>query len=345
MWQSVSGRRRAPLAAAILAILLALLSVGPDAATAEPLSKTELLKLVRKNIEQSRLLAVVREVGVDFKFTPEVVEEFRAAGASAPLITALSKLSSSGPSGPAGAAVTAPTADEDREPRSRQSSVKTFSPQATATGPALESLKDTGERTIVATPAPAVVATAVPPGRASPPRRDAAAKQEEEVIDGSRNWHRIKPLLDEAEARARESDFRGAQKLVAKAMEIDPAEQRVHDAFKRLEADLVNRAQTFLAEGQVARALREFQFVLDKNPRSAPAYHGTGEVYMKMKNYDEAVAAFERALEMDPSNARYRRALTRAQSEQKGLKALEKSGQDNLKEMITDDAGRKKGSR
>jgi cytochrome c-type biogenesis protein CcmH/NrfG len=68
-----------------------------------------------------------------------------------------------------------------------------------------------------------------------------------------------------------------------------------------------------------------------------------GQALLQLKNYDEAVAAFEKALVLEPGNARYRQALTRARSLQRASKALEQKGRENLKEMIEDQPGRKKG--
>ncbi|MBI4010908.1 MAG: tetratricopeptide repeat protein [Candidatus Rokubacteria bacterium] len=153
----------------------------------------------------------------------------------------------------------------------------------------------------------------------------------------------MRPLLEKAQTLAAEGDVRGAQMLVVKAMEIDPVEPQVWKAFKGIEQDLLARAETFLADGQLPRALREFQFIITTNPESALGHNGVGLALLQLKNYDEAVAAFGRALALEPGNARYRQALTRARSLQKASKALERQGQQNLKEMIEDQPGKKKG--
>jgi cytochrome c-type biogenesis protein CcmH/NrfG len=131
--------------------------------------------------------------------------------------------------------------------------------------------------------------------------------------------------------------------LVVKAMELDPVEPQVWKTFKGIEQDLLARAETFLADGQLPRALREFQFVITTNPESALGYNGVGLALLQLKNYDEAVAAFEHALALEPGNARYRQALTRARSLQRASKALERQGQQNLREMIEEQPGKKKG--
>jgi tetratricopeptide (TPR) repeat protein len=156
-------------------------------------------------------------------------------------------------------------------------------------------------------------------------------------------WEQVRPLLEKAQELAAEGDVRGAQMLVVKAMELDPGEPRVWKTFKGIEQDLLVRAETFLAEGQLPRALREFQFIITTNPESAFGYNGMGQALLQLKNYDEAVAAFEKALALEPGNARYRQALTRARSLQRASRALEQKGRENVKEMIEDQPGRKKG--
>jgi tetratricopeptide (TPR) repeat protein len=153
----------------------------------------------------------------------------------------------------------------------------------------------------------------------------------------------VRPLLERAESLATEGDVRGAQTLVARAMEIDPGEPKVWKAFKGIEQDLLARAETYLADGQLQRAFREFQFVVRTNPESALGFNGVGLSLLQLKNYDEAVAAFEKALTLDPANARYRQALTRARSLQRASRALERQGRENLKEMIEEPPGKKKG--
>ncbi len=196
------------------------------------------------------------------------------------------------------------------------------------------------------TPAPVVAPPAAPPPAVAlvpapavpaPPRPPQSAPE----LPGK--WEQVRPLLEKAQTLAAEGDVRGAQMMVVKAMEIDPVEPLVWRAFKDIEQDLLVRAETFLADGQLPRALREFQFIITTNPESALGHNGVGLALLQLRNYDEAVAAFERALILEPGNARYRAALTRARSLQKASKALERQGQQNLKEMIEDQPGKKKG--
>jgi Tfp pilus assembly protein PilF len=152
----------------------------------------------------------------------------------------------------------------------------------------------------------------------------------------------VKPLLERAQALVQKGDARGAQELVAKAMEIDPGEPEVRKAFKAVEQELLVLAEGYLANGEVRRALRAFQVIIERNPESALAHNGVGLALLQLKSYNDAVRAFERALALDPGNARYRQALTQAQSLEKASRTLERTGQENIQQMLGEPPGKKK---
>jgi hypothetical protein len=452
---------RRPAWTALLAggLVLAPPCAPPSAAT--PLSKPEVIKLVRRNVQEVRLLAVVRELGIDFRVSGDTAEELRAAGASATLIAALRRLSPDDggvPASPRSGSATATSAAEAPAPASPivAPSVPPPAPAPeppTVMPPAPPPAPPTVTAPVVApapppappvTPPPAptpptapVAAPAPPPVPATPPAavpppapapppvsrgsepaptlaaaqpgpeppsspalpqktrdiisalvpgpppppppplalaapvpppepvpRPAPAAAEPAAgapaplppipplpqapapptaAEAAARWEQVRPLLEQAQTLAGEGDVRGAQKLVAKAMELDPGEPRVWKTFKGIEQDLLVRAETFLAEGQLPRALREFQFIITTNPESALGYNGMGQALLQLRNYDEAVAAFEKALALEPGNARYREALTRARGLQRAHRTFEQRGRENLKEMIEDQPGRKKG--
>jgi hypothetical protein len=388
-----------------------------SAADATPLSKPEVVKLIRKNVQERRLLAVVRELGIDFKMTAEITDELRAAGATPTLVQALQALAwgegtvapGGSPPGllpsapaPAGAAPPASSVAVAPSPPAPAPAAATASvpsvaaapvpapapaaapppaptPPATATRPVSSEAEEPREETKpghplepppaaalpkgaaetmaalipgppppppppIASPARVpVMTTALPPAGIPAPAPTAPASEAPPAAEAPSRWELVRPLLEKAQTLATEGDIRGAQTLVVRAMEIDPGEPQVWKAFKGIEADLLARAETFLADGQLPRALREFQFVIRANPESALGHNGVGLALLQLKNYDEAVAAFERALSLDSANARYRQALTRARSLQRASKALERTGQENLKEMLGDQPGKKKG--
>jgi hypothetical protein len=413
---------RRPAWTALLAggLVVAPLCVLP--VVAAPLTKPEVLKLVRRNVQEVRLLAVVRELGIDFKVSGEAANELRAAGASATLIAALRRLSPDdvpsvvpaplpqappspaspapdpappiaappiappapapappvappppAPAAPASAPPAAPPASEPAAPSTAPAGPPAApagppaAPAAAVEPPASPTLPREA-RDIMASltpgppPPPPPPLSVVPP---APPQEPASRPAEApagpapavpavppaapvapaapQPAEAPSRWEQVRPLLEKAQELAAEGDVRGAQMLVVKAMELDPGEPRVWKTFKGIEQDLLVRAETFLAEGQLPRALREFQFIITTNPESAFGYNGMGQALLQLKNYDEAVAAFEKALALEPGNARYRQALTRARSLQRASRALEQKGRENVKEMIEDQPGRKKG--
>ena len=298
-------------------VLAGMLLLQPHPATGAPLSKPEVLKLVQKKVHERRLLAVVRELGLDFKLTPEALEELRRAGAGQSLLQALQQFAAG---------------DEPR--------LGTSPPPATPTAaaPPAESSQPASPPTSAA---PTTGDVQVPSINAEPPPPSASAAAPPPPEPPSR-WEQIRPLLDKALTMASQSEYRGAQALLAKAMEIDPAEPQVWKAFKEIEQDLLSRAETFLADGQLPRALREFQFVIKTNPESARGQNGVGLVLMQLKNYEEAGQAFDRALVLDPGNARYRQALNDARRLQKAASALEEKGKETVKGMLNEQPGKKR---
>jgi tetratricopeptide (TPR) repeat protein len=313
-----------------------MLLLHPHLVAATPLSRPEVVKLVQKKVHERRLLAVVRELGLDFKLTPEALEELRRAGASPSLLQALQqfaagdepRLGTSPP--PATPTVTAPPA-ESPQPAPPAGSEAPTGEGSRAEAPA--SLPTLAAPTTGDVPGPSMNAEPPPPGApaAVPPPPEPPSR-----------WEQVKPLLDKALALASESEYRGAQALLAKAMEIDPGEPQVWKAFKEIEQDLLTRAETFLADGQLPRALREFQFVIRTNPESARGQNGVGLVLMQLKNYEEAAQAFDRALALDPGNARYRQGLNDARRLQKAAKALEEKGKETVKGMVNEQPGTKR---
>ena len=407
-----------------------LLAAWSSPVESSPLTKPEVLKLVRKSVQEMRLLAVVRELGVDFKVTFEVADELRAAGASASLIAALRGLASPAesfaPSAPAPPAPPPPPASSPEPPPLQPVAAPPAAPPppapppvpvtppqppppapppatASASPPPAGSVgsepkgpappagdpppRDEGPPPALEPPPPVplprgaletmVALIPGPPPPPPPPVLGATAGLAESPVpsppseptapaspvlpvpvvtlapvvpvpppprpEPPSRWDQIRPLLEKAQALAADGDVRGAQMLVVKAMEMDPGEPQVWKTFKGIEQDLLIRAETFLADGQLPRALREFQFIISTNPESALGFNGVGQALLQLKNYDEAVAAFEKALVLEPGNARYRQALTRARSLQKASRAFERQGQQNVKDMIEGQPGKKKG--
>lgn len=404
--------------------LIAVLSLWPPPAGATPLTRPEVVKLVRRNVQEKRILDVVRELGIDFKVTADVMEELISAGASAALIAELMQVASSKDDAPLSVAAPPSVPSPPMSPllKTEQQSIHVRDdppapsgvpalpppPGPSAVVPGSESAAAPTSATTareppsavppptpppsppepkVASPvsAPAVLASIpapppvpppplltpsreaapapevsapvagptppapAPPTSASPtvPAPRAGAVESGNVKAGppaaTSKWEAVRPLLDRAQTLVTEGDIRGAQRLVAEAMEIDPGEAEVWKAFKGIERDLLVDAETLLANGEVQRALRQFEFVIEKNPESAPGHYSKGRVLMQLKNYDEAVAALERAVTLNPGNARYRQALAQVRNLQKASRALERQGQESLQQMLGEQPGKKRG--
>jgi len=82
--------------------------------------------------------------------------------------------------------------------------------------------------------------------------------------------------------------------------------------------------------------------VMLANPESARGQNGVGLVLMQLKNYEEASQAFDRALVLDPGNARYRQAVNDARRLQKAASALEEKGKETVKGMLNEQPGKKR---
>jgi hypothetical protein len=442
---NAGAARLAALARMVALVVLVTLPSGALPAGAMPLSKPEVLRLLGKGVRQERVVEVVKELGIDFKVTSDVLTELTAAGAGAALIAELMSLRPDDPpvverppaappapapaalppttGEPAGVSLVIPPADAASAPpppvttpsatpaatagaASREAGAEAPSavlpppepppvppdpparppqvvmpvipppppvpppsappliasvapPSAPAPAPAVAPAEAEVTRTAppaaapsAASPGPAAGGDPAPapaapvPARAPvappsapppppPPAPPPAAPERDRREE-------LKPLLEKARALAVDGDLRGAQDVVAKALELDPGEPEAWKVFKGIEHDILVRAEGFLLDGQIRRALREFQTIITKNPDSGPGHAGMGLALLQLKSYDEAVTALERALALDPGNARYRQSLTRARDLQKASRALERTGQENIQRMLGDQPGKKR---
>jgi tetratricopeptide (TPR) repeat protein len=347
-----------------------------------PLSKPEVLRLLQKGVRQDRVVEVVKELGIDFSVTAEVLSELTAAGAGAALIAELMALRrdegppldrppaaaaapgpapvahgpvapspAPAPSPAAGAVAAAPIARTEPAsavvPPPEPPAVPPDPPPRMAPPPvAMPAIP--APPPVPPPPAPAVAASIPSPPAASsvaepaPPRSTEGASATPLGPTEAERREQVRPLLDRAQALANDGDLRGAQEAVGRALEIDPGAPEVWRVFKGIEHDVLVRAEGYLGDGQVRRALREFQTIVTRNPESAPGHAGVGLALIQLKSYDEAVVALERALQLDPGNARYRQTLTRARDFLKASKAFERTGQENLQRMLGDQPGKKR---
>ena len=61
------------------------------------------------------------------------------------------------------------------------------------------------------------------------------------------------------------------------------------------------RATTYYLAGEYAKSLADCDEVLKRNPRHFGAVSGVGQIYVKLEEYEQALAWFRRALEINPN--------------------------------------------
>ena len=361
------------LAAFRIFVILIALATSVPLVSAGPLTRDELLELLGKNVDERRIAEVVKELGVDFTLSDELLARLQRAGAGTVIAALVVAPREAGlpPLSPAG---------QERS----SGSPRTFRPQAIATGPAIEFIADDFVPSSAPVVSPAPVALALKPAESTsaetdripvgppplprgapasvPPKQSTSAETPAAVgrtpapsqpptpssqvaavapsppssasargAPGGRDC--IKPFLDQAERLSKESDYRAAIRALVEGLKCDPGNVQATKLRQDLEQDLVDRAERFLADSQLQRASKDFRFLIDEvNPELSAAHDGMGRTHLAMKNYSEAVLAFERALEIDPNNVRYKKQrddAKRAQEVEEELKMqpLRKKGQ------------------
>ena len=92
-----------------------------------------------------------------------------------------------------------------------------------------------------------------------------------------------------------------------KALEIAPQLARAHHNYA---STILHRAeQEDVTDSELEDAIAHFQRAIEINPELAAHYVGLGRALMKAHRYPEAVAAFQRAIEIEPQNDSTRRYL------------------------------------
>ncbi|MCS7183621.1 MAG: tetratricopeptide repeat protein, partial [Thermoanaerobaculum sp.] len=72
-----------------------------------------------------------------------------------------------------------------------------------------------------------------------------------------------------------------------------------------------NTAVALYKKGDFAAALREFQAVLEENPNYAGAYYYVGACQEKLGQKDQALANYQKASQMEPTNPVFAQGLAR----------------------------------
>jgi tetratricopeptide (TPR) repeat protein len=91
------------------------------------------------------------------------------------------------------------------------------------------------------------------------------------------------------------ADYPAASEAFELAIKADPQQEETTD-----QGLLLSRATAFLNTGKVDRACRDFTRLTAISPRDARAFVGKGQCSIAMGNLREAMAAFEKAKDLDP---------------------------------------------
>ena len=137
----------------------------------------------------------------------------------------------------------------------------------------------------------------------------------------------VAPLLESAEASLKKNDFRNAQVIASRALDVDPKNAEAHriiadaafgmgreaDAEREYQAAITydnSNAKAELGLAALAEAQRKwstaashYRRALELNGRSIPAALGLGRSMEELKERPSARIAFGRAVETDPTDA------------------------------------------
>lgn len=115
------------------------------------------------------------------------------------------------------------------------------------------------------------------------------------------------PTLDE---RIRRAMLRSADSAVARR-QIDGYRYNPENKFRNIEVDVNTAGYRLLRSDHTDAAIATFRVNVSMYPRSGNTYDSLGEALEKAGRKDEAIAAYRRALELDPRLFSSRDALTR----------------------------------
>jgi tetratricopeptide (TPR) repeat protein len=116
-------------------------------------------------------------------------------------------------------------------------------------------------------------------------------------------------------------DYPNALKYYRFALQLNPSDAQLAAFVQRLTNSTVQtpspgdlamaKAKGFYASGQFDQALAQYKAAIADNPNNAKAYQGMGNTYYAMRDKDDAVSAYRRSLEIDPSNTPLKAFLAR----------------------------------
>ncbi|CAM9338795.1 unnamed protein product [Ectocarpus sp. 6 AP-2014] len=167
--------------------------------------------------------------------------------------------------------------------------------EAASGGPPVEEAGGASSRSAAAAPAAAAAAAAATSRAAAAPATGAKAADEKkaEEVKGEGN----KLLLAK--------DYEGAEAKYTEALELSPSGPNSH-------VYLCNRAAALCYLGRNDDAVVDCQEAIDLNPSYAKAYTRLGYAYFQLEDYEAAVKAYKKSLEIEPGNAANTKSLRRA---------------------------------
>jgi len=158
---------------------------------------------------------------------------------------------------------------------------------------------------------------------------EAAHKIEEEpdevIANAKEQWEKAHQKRVEAEQAKAEEENREPQEIEAKPFPVDDEflakrREQLHDASKNIRGHDVRSAPTVnlllgrleAMDGNFDQALEHLATAEKAEPRLPGLHLQLGQTYLRMRRNEEAVRAYEKALEIDPDNAQAHEGLATA---------------------------------
>lgn len=119
-----------------------------------------------------------------------------------------------------------------------------------------------------------------------------------------------------------------ALKAYKKALEIDPNYKTARKNLNKLlerqkKISLVDKdfeiAERFMKEGRYQEAIIHYNLAIRRHPRFPAAFNNRGIAYMKLREYDNAIRSFKKALAIDPHYKVAKENLEKAKNTKKEL--------------------------
>lgn len=160
--------------------------------------------------------------------------------------------------------------------------------------------------------------------------REKMRTSEPSAVDVEKEAEEFKTLGNKA---INAKDFEEAEAMYSKALDLSSDGPNSHIYYS-------NRAAAFSYQEKYQDAIEDCLLSLALSPDYVKAYSRLGWLYFKTKKYDEAIAAYERSVELEPSNEANKASLASAKEKlKKGSKLAKSTGLDAPAGGMPDMAG------